>query len=235
MKPAIVVSGAGGPVGSALVAHFAKLGAVVVAAGRGIAQTELDARHGAGRTLAAPLELGAMPAWRELNERLESRDLAVESAVLAAGGWRGGAPLHETSDEIWSAMMGANLETARVSLQALLPGMIERQRGSIVVIASSAAVRPWESARAAAYAASKAGALALVQASAAEVLASGVRVNAVLPSTLDTPANRAAMPKADTAKWVLPESLASVVEFLFSDAARDISGAALPVYGRVTV
>ena len=221
--------------GSALVAHFATLSAVVVACGRGISQAELDQRHGAGRTLAAPLELGSTPAWRELNERLLREDLAVESAVLAAGGWRGGAPLHETSDEIWSAMIGANLETARVSLQALLPGMIARQRGSIVVIASSAAVRPWESARAAAYAASKAAALALVQASAAEVLASGVRVNAVLPSTLDTPANRAAMPKADRATWVAPESLAKVVEFLFSDGARDISGAAIPVYGRVTV
>jgi len=222
-------------VGSALVAHFVKLGVLVVAAGRGLAQAALDEQHGAGRTLAAPLELGSPPAWRELGERLKRQEISVETAVLAAGGWRGGAPLYETTEETWSAMMGANLESVRVTLQALLPAMVEQKRGSIVVIASSAAVRPWESARAAAYAAAKAGALALVQATAAEVLASGVRVNAVLPSTLDTPANRASMPKADTAKWVAPESLAEVVEFLLSERARDISGAALPVFGRVTV
>jgi NAD(P)-dependent dehydrogenase (short-subunit alcohol dehydrogenase family) len=104
-----------------------------------------------------------------------------------------------------------------------------------VVIASAASVRPWEQARAAAYAAAKAGALALVQATAAECLASGVRINAVLPSTIDTPANRAAMPKADVSRWVLPQSLARVTEFLLSDGARDVSGAALPVYGRVGV
>lgn len=234
MRGAILISGAGGALGSALVGHFAKLG-VVVAAGRGVAQGELDATYGAGRVLAAPLELGVRTAWNELLERLKRDELAVEGALLAAGGWRGGTTLGDTPDEVWSAMLAMNLETARASLQALLPGMIERGRGSIVVIASSAAVRPWESAKAAAYAASKAGALALVQASAAEALVSGVRVNALLPSTIDTPANRSAMPKADFSRWVTPASIAEVAGFLLSDAARDVSGAALPVYGRVGV
>jgi NAD(P)-dependent dehydrogenase (short-subunit alcohol dehydrogenase family) len=235
MRSAVVITGAGGALGSAFVAHFAALEAVVVAAGRGVEQAKLDEKHGAGRAVAAPLELGSAPAWRELLARLAAQELAVESAVLAAGGWRGGKPLHETSDEVWSGMLSANLESVRVSLQALLPGMLERGRGSIVVIASAASVRPWEQARAAAYAAAKAGALALVQATAAECLASGVRINAVLPSTIDTPANRAAMPKADVSRWVLPQSLARVTEFLLSDGARDVSGAALPVYGRVGV
>jgi NAD(P)-dependent dehydrogenase (short-subunit alcohol dehydrogenase family) len=74
--------------------------------------------------------------------------------------------------------------------------------------------------------------LALVQAAAAEVLADGVRINAVLPSTIDTPANRAAMPKHDPSKWVSVESLSGVIAFLLSDAARDISGAAIPVFGK---
>jgi NAD(P)-dependent dehydrogenase (short-subunit alcohol dehydrogenase family) len=234
MRSAVLVSGAGGALGSALVAQLAKNG-LVVAAGRGVSQPELDAAYGAGRAMAAPLELGVPSAWRELGERLTREDIAVEGAVLAAGGWRGGATLSDTPEDVWSAMLGGNLETVRVSLQALLPAMVERRRGSVVVIASSAAARPWESARAAAYAASKAGALALVQASAAEVLASGVRVNALLPSVIDTPANRRAMPKADSSRWVSPASLAEVAQFLLSDAARDISGAALPVYGRVTV
>jgi len=234
MRSAILVSGAGGALGSALVTHLAKSG-LVVAAGRGVSQSELDAAHGAGRALAAPLELGVATAWRELAERLRREDIGVDGAVLAAGGWRGGATLSETPDDVWSAMLGGNLETVRVSLQALLPSMVERRRGSVVVIASSAAARPWESAKAAAYAASKAGALALVQASAAEVLASGVRVNALLPSTIDTPANRNAMPKADFSRWVSPASIAEVAGFMLSDAARDISGAALPVYGRAFV
>jgi NAD(P)-dependent dehydrogenase (short-subunit alcohol dehydrogenase family) len=235
MRPALLISGAGGVLGAAFVTHFAKLEPVVIAVGRGVDQGVLDEKHGAGRVLAAPLELGSAPAWGKLLARLAAEELELDAAILAAGGWRGGTPLHETSDEVWSGMMNANLESARVSLQALLPGMLARGRGSIVVIASAASVRPWEQARAAAYAASKAAALALVQATAAECLTSGVRINAILPSTIDTPANRAAMPKADVNRWVLPQSLARVVEFLLSDAARDVSGAALPVYGRVSV
>ena len=129
-------------------------------------------------------------------------------------------------------MMGANLETVYRSLRALLPPMVAAGRGSIVVIGSRAAADPASSARAAAYAASKAAVVALAQAVAAEVRDVGVRVNAVLPSTLDTPANRAAMPKADASRWVSLPSAAGVVAFLLSDDARDISGAAVPVYGR---
>jgi NAD(P)-dependent dehydrogenase (short-subunit alcohol dehydrogenase family) len=129
-------------------------------------------------------------------------------------------------------MLAANLETARVSLQALLPGMVERKRGSIVLVGSRAAERPWESAKAAAYAASKAAVVALAGAVAAEVRQAGVRVNVILPSTIDTPQNRASMPKADVSRWVTPESIADVAKFLLSDAARDISGAVIPVYGQ---
>jgi NAD(P)-dependent dehydrogenase (short-subunit alcohol dehydrogenase family) len=100
-----------------------------------------------------------------------------------------------------------------------------------VVIGSLAAERPWESARAAAYAASKAAVVALAQTVAAEVREASVRVNVILPSTIDTPQNRAAMPSADASRWVTPESIADVVKFLLSEAAKDISGAAIPVYG----
>jgi NAD(P)-dependent dehydrogenase (short-subunit alcohol dehydrogenase family) len=104
-----------------------------------------------------------------------------------------------------------------------------------VLVGSRAALRPWESAGAAAYAASKAALVALSECVAAEVLAAGVRVNVVLPSTIDTPANRRAMPNADFTRWVAPDSLVEVVLFLLSDAARDVSGAALPVYGKTGV
>ena len=163
------------------------------------------------------------------------RELGAAPAIaaLVAGGWRGGKPLHEEEgDEVWRAMMDANLETVHRSLRALLPPMVARKHGSIVAIGSRAAVDPASSAKAAAYAASKAATVALVQAVAAEVREHGVRVNAVLPSTMDTPANRAAMPNADPARWVSLPSAAGVVAFLLGDEARDISGAAIPVYGR---
>jgi NAD(P)-dependent dehydrogenase (short-subunit alcohol dehydrogenase family) len=179
-------------------------------------------------------DLASRATWEEATPRIE-RELGEPPslAALIAGGWGGGRALHEEADDAtWHAMMTANLETVRQGLWALLPPMVSRKRGSIVVIGSRAAQRPESSAGASAYAASKAAVVALAQAVAAEVLAFGVRVNAILPSTLDTPANRAAMPKADPARWVSLSSAAGVVAFLLSDEARDISGAAVPVYGR---
>ena len=172
--------------------------------------------------------------WSEAMPRIERELGAAPSlAALIAGAWRGGKPLHEEkSDETWAAMMTANLETVHRSLVRLLPAMVAGKRGSVVVVGSRAVEQPWTSASATAYAASKSAVVALARAVAAEVLEHGVRVNAILPSTLDTTANRAAMPKADPGKWVSLDSAAGVVAFLLSNAARDISGVALPVYGR---
>ena len=154
-------------------------------------------------------------------------------AAFVAGAWRGGKALHEESgDDAWRETMQANLETVHRGLRAVLPRMVATRRGSIVVIGTRAAVQPWTSKGASAYAASKAAVVALAQAVAAEVLEYGVRVNAVLPSTMDTPANRAAMPGADFGKWVSLGSAAGVIAFLLGDDARDVSGAAVPVYGQ---
>jgi NAD(P)-dependent dehydrogenase (short-subunit alcohol dehydrogenase family) len=135
-------------------------------------------------------------------------------------------------DAVWETMLAVNLETVHRSFRALVPGMVARKHGSIVVIGSRNVERPWSGASAAAYTAAKSAVVALAQAVAAEVLESGVRINAVLPSTLDTAANRAAMPTADFARWVTTESAAKVIAFLLSEDARDISGVALPIYGR---
>jgi NAD(P)-dependent dehydrogenase (short-subunit alcohol dehydrogenase family) len=232
---AVLVTGASGALGSALVAELLRSN-VVVAVGRGVTQADVDAAHGKGRVVAAAFDVTHRDEWVRLLEQTERDGLALTGAVLAAGAYRGGEPLHRTKDEgVWSAMMAANLETAGASLTALLPGMVTRKQGSVVLIGSLAAVRPWTSAGSAAYAASKAAVTALVQATAAEVLADSVRVNALLPSTIDTPANRAGMPNADASRWVAPASIAGVAAFLLSEAARDISGALLPVYGRVGV
>jgi NAD(P)-dependent dehydrogenase (short-subunit alcohol dehydrogenase family) len=186
-----------------------------------------------GATVVAA-DITAKETWTTALPRIERETGALPTlAALIAGAWRGGKSLHEeSSDDVWHAMMSANLDTVRRSLRALLPAMVRQRRGSVVVVGSRAAQQPWTSAHAAAYAASKAAVVALAQAVAAEVADQGVRINAILPSTLDTPANRAMMPKGDPSKWVPLASAAAVVRFLLSDDARDVSGAAVPVYGR---
>jgi NAD(P)-dependent dehydrogenase (short-subunit alcohol dehydrogenase family) len=223
----IVVTGASGALGSGVVQALVNGGQRVIAVDR----DEERARKlfgGLAGCRVLSFDISSVESWSA-----SLGDSAIAGAVLVAGTWKGGKRLFEAgADANWSAVMSANLETARVSLQALLPRMVLSKSGSIVAVGSRAALRPWDAAKSAAYAASKAAVVALVQACAAEVLQDGVRVNAVLPSTIDTQANREAMPKHDPAQWVSVESLAGVIEFLLSDAARDISGAAIPVYGR---
>jgi NAD(P)-dependent dehydrogenase (short-subunit alcohol dehydrogenase family) len=228
-----LVTGASGALGGALTRGLAESSRLVVAVGRGVAQADLDGALGGGRARAAAFDVTDASAWAALLGELSSRGEHPTAAVFAAGAWRGGKPLHEESDDAtWEAMLSANLTTARMALRALLPGMLGQGGGSVVLVGSRAAVRPWESARAAAYASSKAALVALAQAVAAEVLDGGVRVNVVLPATIDTPQNRAAMKDADTSRWVTPEALTDVVTFLLSDAARAVSGAVIPAYGR---
>ena len=230
MSGEIVVTGASGALGSGLVRALSASGQRVIAVDRDAERAQRVFASVPGcRTLA--FDIASPSAWQSALGASE-----IAGAVLVAGTWQGGKRLFDDGAEaIWTTLMHANLETARVSLQALLPRMVAAKAGSIVAVGSRTAVRPWEGAHSAAYAASKAALLALVQASAAEVLADGVRINAVLPSTIDTAANRAAMPKSDASTWVSIESLSGVIGFLLSDAAQDISGAALPVYGRTGV
>jgi NAD(P)-dependent dehydrogenase (short-subunit alcohol dehydrogenase family) len=235
MPDVALVTGAAGALGSEVARVLAARGhkLALVDAERGRERlAELATSLGGACVVAGDIALEA--TWAEAMPRIE-RELgsAPVRAALVAGAWRGGKPLHEESgDDVWRAMMEANLETVHRSLRALLPAMVAGKRGSVVVIGSRAAVAPATSAGAAAYAASKAAVVALAQAVAAEVLGAGVRVNAVLPSTMDTPANRAAMPGVNPAKWVSLGSAAGVVAFLLGDEARDVSGVALPVYGR---
>jgi len=230
MSQVTLITGAAGALGSVVAAELSRQGHRIAAVDLPRSAERLAALSG---MLPLPFDTNSADLWREKLAQVERELGPVTGAVLIAGGWQGGGPLHERQDDaIWRAMLGANLESAYRALRALLPGMVARKAGSVVVIGSRAAVRPDTSAGAAEYAATKSAVVALAQATAAEVLEHGVRVNALLPSTLDTPANRHAMPKADPTRWVAPDSLAGVVGFLLSDAARDLSGAAIPVYGK---
>lgn len=238
MTPRIVaITGGAGALGSALAAHLVGKGYRVAIldterAKDRLAQLagELGKEHALGHagdfSLAATWD-GALAATKAAFGALPTH------GVLVAGGWDGGAPLHAAKDDTgYAKMIALNVDTAYHALRALLPSMVEAKHGSVVVVGSRAVERPWTSTGSAAYAASKAAVVTMAQTVAQEVLEHGVRINAILPSTMDTPANRSSMPAADPTKWVSLDSASSVIAFLLSEDARDVSGAVLPVYGR---
>ncbi|HEY0714535.1 MAG TPA: SDR family NAD(P)-dependent oxidoreductase [Polyangia bacterium] len=231
----LLITGAGGFLGAEVARHWASLGntVVLVDSARGRARVEQLAAEIGPRASTVIGDITDAESWRNiLNQATGALSGPPAAAALVAGAWQGGDSFHESGDAVWEAMIDANLETVRRAFAALLPPMVARGSGSIVVVGARPGVRPWTGAGSAAYTAAKAGVLALTQAVAAEVLERGVRINAVLPSTMDTPANRKAMPDVDPTKWVSLSSVAGVIGFLLSDAAKDVSGALVPVYGR---
>jgi NAD(P)-dependent dehydrogenase (short-subunit alcohol dehydrogenase family) len=152
------------------------------------------------------------------------------AVVNLVGGFASGPRVHETDPDEWEKLLRLNLRPGFLLARAGMPRLIERGGGAYVGVSARPALRPF--AGAAAYVTSKAAVLAFVQALDADYRADGIRANAVLPSVIDTPANRAATPDADFSKWVQPAEIAKVIRFLVSDDSAVTSGAAVPVYGR---
>lgn len=146
-----------------------------------------------------------------------------------AGGFRMGEPVHETSDSTWQYLLDVNVRTILHTSRAVVPGMVAAGRGAVVNVSANAALRGV--AYMGMYAASKSAVARLTESMSAELRAHGINVNCVMPSIIDTPENRSAMPEAEFAHWVAPADLAAVVRFLASDAARAIHGACIPVTG----
>ena len=229
----VLVTGAAGTLGAAVARGFSGFRLVLLDVPQAAERLDALAEElGRDRVLAFVNDWSTDAPWDEALAQTSAELGPVTGAVLCAGGWAGGAVHTSADDETWRRMIGLNADTVHIALRKLLAPMVGRGHGSVVVVGSRQVERPWTGAGAAAYTASKAAVVALARAAAEEVLDHGVRVNAVLPSILDTAPNRASMPDADPSKWVAPESLAQVVAFLLSDAARDVTGAALPVYGR---
>lgn len=227
-----LVAGGTGGLGRAVALEFLTAGAVVAATYR--KQAEYDELAQAAGENAARLEghrvdVTDEAATRQLVEAVVARHGRLDALVNTVGGYAGGVNLAELDSRVLDRQLALNLRSGFALARAVLPAMLTAGRGSIVNIAAKAALQP--SAGAAAYAASKAAALALMTALAAETLGTGVRVNSVLPSVIDTPANRGSMPKANFAKWPKPEEIARVILFLCSGDAEVIHGAAIPVYG----
>jgi NAD(P)-dependent dehydrogenase (short-subunit alcohol dehydrogenase family) len=153
----------------------------------------------------------------------------LDALVNAVGGYAGGVKLWDVNATVLDRMLALNLRSGFVLARAALPAMLRVGHGSIVNVAAKAAID--HGAGAGPYAASKAAAVALMDSLAADCKGTGVRVNSVLPSIIDTAANRAAMPDADFASWPKAMDIATVILFLCSDSARTIHGAAIPVYG----
>lgn len=168
-------------------------------------------------------------AVRRLAEGIVASHGRIDVLVNAVGGYAGGLSLWETDPKVFEQMLTLNLRSGYVLCRAIVPVMLKQHGGSIINVASRTAVD--HAAGAAAYAASKAAAVAMIDCLAADLKGSGVRANSVLPSIIDTEPNRRAMPKADFSKWPKPADIARVILFLASDDARLIHGATVPVYG----
>jgi NAD(P)-dependent dehydrogenase (short-subunit alcohol dehydrogenase family) len=229
MGPTVLITGAAGNLGKAVAERMLASGAslALLDHGEGRLAALFPALAASRDHLLLPgVDLGDAGAVREAVVQVLERLGRVDALVHTAGGFAS-APFDAGDDAFWDAQLRLNLGTARHALQAVLPAMRGRRSGRIVVVASQNALIG--GAGLAAYSAAKAAVLRMVESAAAEVGPQGITVNAVLPSTMDTPQNRAAMPPSSHAGMVPLESVAEVIAFLCTPASRGINGAAIPV------
>lgn len=222
--PVLVVTGAAGNLGRACVGVLAGRGARVVGAGRGAAPEGF-----AGAQWVGGVDLGDPGSCAGLVEAVMGRFGRIDGLAQTVGGFAA-ALAAEGGPDLWEAMHRLNVVTTLNAFRAVLPPMRAAGGGALVAIGAGTALKA--SSGLGAYAASKAGVLRLVEAFAAELKGEGVRVNAVLPGTMDTPENRAAMPKADPSRWATTAEVAEAVAFLLDPAASGVTGALVAVNGR---
>lgn len=227
-RTAIVTGGTGG-LGAAVVARLRAEGWRTVVPW--VAERELERLPEGGDLALVEADLFDPGSVTKVVEAAVAEASAPLRAVVnLVGGYAAGGRVHETPVEDFEAQFRLNLRPTYLVCAAALPHLIDGGGGAIVCVSTRAALRPF--AGAAGYVASKRAVLAFVECLAVEYRDDGVRANAILPSVIDTPGNRAASPGADTSKWVAPEEIAGVVAFLVSDASAPTSGASVPVYGR---
>jgi NAD(P)-dependent dehydrogenase (short-subunit alcohol dehydrogenase family) len=214
----VLITGGAGALGQTVVPSF-------VSAGASVFLGDLNPVQQSGVTLLKADFTDQTQVRGLVNDVIQSAG-RLDALINLVGGFATGRVV-ETDVSLWQRMMAMNLTSAFLLSHAVLPSMLERRQGRIVHIAARAGLEPFPGA--AAYVVSKAGLIALIRALSTELNGSGVTVNGVLPSTIDTPANRKAMPAADPSKWVRPESIAQTLIFLASDEAIQINGALIPI------
>lgn len=214
----VLITGGAGALGQTVVPAFVSTGASVILGDR------------------TPVQMPGITALKaDFTDHTQVRNLVdevirtsgrLDALINLVGGFATGR-LVETDVSLWQRMLTMNLTSAFLLSQAVLPFMLQHGQGRIVHVAARAALEPF--AGAAAYIVSKAGLIGLIRTLSSELEGSGVTVNAVLPSTIDTPANRRAMPAADPSKWARPDSIAHTLTFLASEAASQINGALISI------
>jgi NAD(P)-dependent dehydrogenase (short-subunit alcohol dehydrogenase family) len=229
MKCSAIVTGGTGGLGAALVRRLLEDGWRVVVPWVVEAELERVQQHPDLELVQADLfDASAVAEVARVGAAEDSAPL--RGLVNLVGGFAMGGRVHETAIEEFEKQFRLNLRSTYLVTQAALPSMLGSGGGSIVCVGTRAAVQPFKGA--AGYISSKAAVIAFAQAVAAEYRDDGIRCNAILPSVIDTPANRASMPKANHERWVKPEAIAGVIAHLLSDDSEPVSGAAIPVYGR---
>lgn len=213
----VVVTGAAGALGSAVAAHFVHRGATV--AGFDVVE---------GDDIIA-CDLFDQSSCQNAVDLVLEKHQKIDVLANVAGGFAMGDTVHETTAATWDLMHKLNTGSVVHMAAAAVPAMVKSGSGKIINVAARAGLRG--AATMGAYVASKSAVIRLTETMAEELKEHGINVNCVLPSLIDTPTNRDAMPDEDFSRWVAPDSIAQVIAFLASDAARDIHGAALPIEG----
>jgi NAD(P)-dependent dehydrogenase (short-subunit alcohol dehydrogenase family) len=226
----VLVTGATGGLGPSVVAAFLEDGWRVVATSRSGRPPQELVGHERLEPVATDLFEPADVAEVVTVATADRGAAPLRALVNLVGGFAVGGLVHETPVQQFERQLTLNLRPTYLVTQAVLPHLVDVGGGAVVCVSARAAVAPFRGVSG--YASAKAAVLAFAQAVAVEYKAAGVRCNAVLPSVVDTPANRAAQPDADPARWVPPEQVAAVIRFLCSDDSASTSGAAIPVYGR---
>jgi len=218
----VMLTGAAGNLGRALAAAFGDANLVLLDLKRGNLQDS-------DRQMFIAADLLDAKSVQSAVDQAVQRFKRIDVLCNIAGGFRMGSAVHETSDKDWDFMLNVNARTVLNMSRAVVPVMLKGGGGKIVNIGAFAAQKG--AAQMGAYIASKSAVIRLTETMAAELREQNINVNCVLPTIIDTPENRTAMPKADPKRWVAPQDLAQVIVFLASEAARAVHGAALPVTG----
>jgi NAD(P)-dependent dehydrogenase (short-subunit alcohol dehydrogenase family) len=228
MAETVIITGASGNLGRALADVFTARGANLALLDR--SREHLESAFGSsGDRMLLATDLLDGDAVEAAAKAAVDRFGRIDALCNIAGGFRMGSPVHETSDADWNFLMDINARTVLHASRAVVPRMLAAGGGKIVNVGAFAAQKG--AAEMGAYIASKSAVIRLTETMAAELRQKNINVNCVLPTIIDTPENRKAMPGADPRKWVAPADLANVIAFLASDAARAIHGAAIPVTG----
>jgi NAD(P)-dependent dehydrogenase (short-subunit alcohol dehydrogenase family) len=221
-----LVTGANGGLGVSVTKALLEAGFSVVGLAPRIKQSDFD--H--PKFTALPASLDSLAVARQAVDTVIGRLGKIDVLAHLVGGFAGGSSVADTDDATFQRMFEMNVNSAFHIFRAVIPHMRKAGGGRVVAIGSRAAEEP--GAGVGAYSASKAAVVSLVRTVAAESKDAGITANVILPGTMDTPANRKAMPGADTSQWVQTASVASLIVWLVSDAGKDVIGATIPVYGR---